>query len=74
VSDKFTLKNSKGLHFAAIKVTGTRVESTASSGGGYLKVVPSYELSDGRLLKYDHESDIFEIVVTGEKLMRALAS
>jgi hypothetical protein len=72
---QFTLRDSKGRQHIAIK-TGGRTDSggddVASALMQYVAGSPSYKLLDGRELSYRLESDQFEIIETGEVLMRTL--
>jgi hypothetical protein len=66
--EALTLKDSKGNIFTAAKVLGP----TTEVGHKTRASLTSYHLTDGRTLNYDVESDTFEIVETGEKLVRIL--
>jgi hypothetical protein len=75
MADRFALKDSKGRQYVAIK-TETRSDNTGDLASALMQYVagsPSYRLLDGRELRYHPESDQFEIVETGEVLMRPLS-
>ena len=77
MGERFTLKDSKGKQYIAIKTEGRAASSScddvASALMGYVAGSPSYKLLDGRELSYRVESDQFEIIETGEVLMRTLS-
>jgi hypothetical protein len=62
------LKDSKGNIFTAAKVLVRTAEVDHKARAS----TTNYLLTDGRALKYDLESDAFEIVETGDKLLRIL--
>ena len=74
MADRFALKDSKGRQYVAIKI-----EARSNSSGDTTSALtqyagsPSYKLLDGRELSYRPESDQFEIIETGEVLMRTLS-
>jgi hypothetical protein len=73
--DRFVLKDSKGRQYIAIKteVGSDRDGKVASASMRQVADAPSYKLVDGRELSYRPESDQFEIVETGDALMRTLS-
>jgi hypothetical protein len=73
--DRFALKDSKGRAYIAIK-TEARSDSNGGVAVAFMQNAggsPSYKLLDGRELAYRLESDQFEIIETGELLMRPLS-
>jgi hypothetical protein len=73
--ERFPLKDSKGKQYIAVKTeacSNTSGDDVASALMQYAAGSPSYKLLDGRELSYRPESDQFEIIETGEVLMRTL--
>lgn len=64
----FSLKNAKGIVYSAWKTTIWN----PSLGIKQRDAPAEYRLADGRMLVYDIVSDTFEVIGTGEKLVRIL--
>jgi hypothetical protein len=72
MSDRFTLKDSKGKTYTALRIPGQKIETTtlSSTRREFIEGMPSYRLADGRALNHRADNDTFEIVQTGEILKR----